>query len=81
MASDNDESGLASSDLGKQAVEGVALDELRFEGVEGLGFGAATLKRRLRLLGQLLEHMEHRPAGVHRDRGVVDCDECERSFR
>ena len=69
----------AAPDLGQQTVERVALDQLRLESVERLGLDAATLERCLRLFGQVSEHLGHRPAGMHGDGRIVDCEERERS--
>ena len=70
---------LAARDLGQQTAERVALDQFRLESVERFGLDAATLERRLRLFGQVSEHLGHRPAGMHGDGRIVDCEERERS--
>ena len=79
MASNRDETRLAALDLGLQTAERVALDKLCLESVERFGLDAATLERRLRLFGQVSEHLGHRPAGMHGDGRIVDCEERERS--
>ena len=62
MAADRDESGVSAGDLRQQAVERVAFDQLRVQAVERLGLRDAALERRLRLLGQLCEHLGHAPS-------------------
>ena len=81
VAADDDGRRVLPGDLGQQAWSGSPSTSRVWSACSGSASSRPRSQRRARLGAELLEHVRHRPAGVDRDRGVVDRDERQRAGR